>query len=299
MEFTKEQITEIGLSDEQAGKLKDVTTNHEAELKKTWDGLANTNAEKIIQGAADKVETITGIKRDPAQKLADYLTSASENYFKGQKATLQQKEAELEKKIKDGGGDATLKAQLEKVNVELDNLKKKEAQFADYEKNDYKGKLLETEQKMTAMELKVAFASIKPTFPDTVNQYEAKAKWKEFQDSVIKTHNIKLNDEGEPIAIDKTNEYKIVKLSDLVLSDKIISELTKGRQQTGLGSQEKKNIKVEGVPFEIPDKATSEERNKAIKEYLTGTLQLAVTSQEYAKKFAEFNSKLLEKTPKQ
>jgi len=299
MELTKEQITEIGLSEEQAGKLKTVTTNYEAELKQTWDGLANSNAEKIIQGAADKVETITGIKREPAQKLADYLTSASENYFKGQKSALQQKELELEKKIKEGGGDATLKAQLEKVSGELDLLKQKEAKFSDWEKNDYKGKLAETEQKMTAMELKVAFASVKPAFPDTVNQYEAKARWKEFQDSILKTHNIKLNDEGEPIAIDKTNEYKIVKLSDLVLNDKAISELTKGRQVVGLGSKEKQNIKVEGVPFEIPDKATSEERNKAIKEYLTGTLQLAVTSQEYAKKFAEYNSKLLEKTPKQ
>jgi len=298
MEFTKEQITEIGLSDEQAGKLKAVTETHEADLKKTWDGLANSNAEKIIQGAADKVETITGIKREPAQKLGDYLTSASENYFKGQKSALQQKEAELEKKIKEGGGDPALKAQLEKVSGELDNLKKKEAQFADYEKNDYKGKLLETEKNMTAMERKVAYASVKPAFPDTVNKYEADAKWKEFQESTSKTHNIKLNDEGEPVAIDKANEYKIVKLSDLVLADKTISELTKSRKVVGLGSGEKQNIKVEGVPFEIPDKATSEERNKAIKEYLTGTLQLAVTSQEYAKKFAEFNSKLLEKTPK-
>jgi hypothetical protein len=298
MELTKEQITEIGLSEEQAGKLKTVTDTHEADLKKTWDGLANSNAEKIIQGAADKVEALTGIKREPAQKLADYLTSASENYFKGQKSALQQKEADLEKKIKEGGGDPALKAQLEKVSKELDLLKQKEAQFADYEKNDYKGKLAETEQKMTAMELRVAFANVKPSFPDTVNQYEAKAKWKEFQDSVLKTHNIKLNDEGDPVAIDKTNEYKITKLSDLVANDKTISELTKGRQQTGIGSSAKQNIKVEGVPFEIPDKATSEERNKAIKEYLTGTLQLAVTSQEYAKKFAEFNSKLLEKTPK-
>lgn len=298
MEFTPEFITEIGLSEEQTTKLKEVTTTHEADLKKTWDGLANENAEKIIQGAADKVEAITGIKREPAQKLADYLSLASENYFKGQKSALQQKEQELERKIKEGGGDPVIKAQLEKVSGELDILKKKEAQFADYETNDYKGKLESTQQQMTAMELKVAFANVKPAFPDTVNQYEAKAKWKEFQDTITSTYNIKLNDEGEAMAIDKSNEYKVVKLSDLVTNDKTISELAKGRQVTGLGSGAGKNIKVDGVPFEIPDNATSEDRSKAIKEYLTGTLQLAVTSQEYAKKFSEFNTKLLEKTPK-
>ena len=298
MEFKPEIITEIGLSEEQVVKLTTVTTNHEAELKQTWDGKANENAEKIIQGAADKVESVTGIKREPAQKLGDYLSFASENFFKGQKSALEQKEAELNKKIKDGGGDATIKAQLEKVSGELDTLKQKEAKFADYETNDYKGKYEETTKKMSAMELKVAFANVKPAFPDTVNQYEAAAKWKAFQDALLTTHNIKLNDDGEAIAIDKTNEYKVSKLSDLVNADKNISELAKGRQQVGLGSNSKKNITVEGVPFEIPDNATSEERNKAIKEYLTGTLSLAITSKEYAEKFAEFNKKLLEKTPK-
>jgi len=298
MEFTTEFITEIGLSDDQAAKLKEVTTSHEAELKQAWDGKANENAEKIIQGAADRVQSITGIQREPAQKLGDYLSFASENYFKGQKSALQQKELELEKKIKEGGGDPVLKGQLEKVSGELDLLKQKEAKFSDYETNDYKSKLEATQQQMTAMELKVAFANVKPAFPDTINQYEAKAKWKDFQDVITAAYNIKLNDEGEAMAIDKTNEYKVVKLSDLVTNDKNISELAKGRQAVGLGSGSKPNIKVDGVPFEIPDNATPEERNKAIKEYLTVTLQLAATSKEYATKYSEFNTKLLEKTPK-
>ena len=148
------------------------------------------------------------------------------------------------------------------------------------------------------MELRVAFSNVKPSFPDTVNQYEAKAKWDEFQRNITTTYNIKLNEDGEAIAVDKTNEYKIVKLAELVKTDKTISELAKGRAATGLGSGQKQNTKVEGVPFEVPENATSEERTKSIKEYLTGTLNLAITSQEYAKKFAEYNAKLLEKTPK-
>jgi hypothetical protein len=298
MELTQEQIAEIGLSEEQLPKLKTLVETHVADLKKEWDGKANENAEKIIQGAADKVESLTGIKREQGQKLADYLSLAGENYFKGTKSALEQKERDLDRKLKEGGGDAALKTELEKVKNDLDILKQKEAQFADWEKNDYKGKYEETTQKMTQMELRVAFSNVKPSFPDTVNQYEAKAKWDEFQKNVTTTYNIKLNDEGEAIAVDKTNEYKIVKLADLVKTDKTISELAKGRAATGLGSGQKQNTTVEGVPFQVPENATSEERSKAIKEYLTGTLNLAVTSQDYAKKFAEYNAKLLEKTPK-
>lgn len=298
MDFLETLKAEIGLSDEQLPKLESAITNHVAELKKDWDGKANENAEKIIQGAADKVESITGIKREQGQKLGDYLSLAGENYFKGTKSALEQKERDLDKKLKEGGGDAALKAELETVKSNLDTLKQKEAQFADWEKNDYKGKYEETTQKMTQMELRVAFSNVKPSFPDTVNQYEAKAKWDEFQRNITTTYNIKLNEDGEAIAVDKTNEYKIVKLAELVKTDKTISELAKGRAATGLGSGQKQNTKVEGVPFEVPENATSEERTKSIKEYLTGTLNLAITSQEYAKKFAEYNAKLLEKTPK-
>jgi hypothetical protein len=298
MELTAEQIAEIGLSEEQLPKLKTVIETHVADLKKEWDGKANENAEKIIDGAAKSIESLTGIPRMQGQKVADYLKETSTKYFDDTKISLQRKEQELDRKLKEGGGDSALKAELEQVKQNLDTLKQKEAQFADWEKNDYKGKYEETTQKMSQMELRVAFSNVKPSFPDTVNQYEAKAKWDEFQKNVITTHNIKLNEENEAIAVDKTNEYKIVKLADLVKTDKTISELAKGRAATGLGSGQKQNTTVEGVPFEVPENATSEERTKSIKEYLTGTLNLAVTSQEYAKKFAEYNSKLLEKTPK-
>ncbi len=71
MEFTTEQITEIGLSEEQVTKVQEATATHEAELKHGWDGKANDDAEKIIQGAANKVEELTGIKREQGQKGLD------------------------------------------------------------------------------------------------------------------------------------------------------------------------------------------------------------------------------------
>lgn len=297
MEFIEALKAEIGLSDEQLPKLKEAVTNHVAELQKQWDGKANENAEKIIDGAAKSIESLTGIPRMQGQKVADYLKETSTKYFDDTKISLQKKEQELDRKLKEGGGDSALKAELEQVKTSLDTFKQKEAQFADWEKNDYKGKYEETTQKMTQMELRVAFSNVKPAFPDTVNQYESAAKWKEFQDSITTAYNIKLNEDGEAIAVDKSNEYKIVKLADLVKNDKTISELTKGRAATGLGSGQKQNTKVEGIPFEVPENATPEERTKAIREYLSNA-GILVTSTEYAKRFAEYNAKLLEKTPK-
>jgi len=216
---------------------------------------------------------------------------AGEKYLTGTKA-------ELERKIKEGGSDEALRKQFEETKQALDALKQKEAKFADYEANDYKTKYEETSQKMTAMERKVAFSNVKPAFPETVNVYEAKAKWSEFEKRITDKYEIKISDDGESIAVEKANEYKIVKLSELVKTDKEITELTKAREAKGLGSNPKVNEKVEGVPFEVPVNATSEERNKAIKDYLTGNLKLSITSQEYSSKFAELNRKLLEKNPK-
>jgi hypothetical protein len=291
MEFLETLKTEIGLTDDQLPKLTEAITGYTAGLQKQWDGKANENAERIIQGAADRVEQITGVKREIGQKLADYIAAAGEKYLTGTKA-------ELERKIAEGSTDVTLKTELERVKGELDGLKKKEAQFADWEENDYKGKYEQSSQAMTAMERKVAFSNIRPAFPESVNPYEAKAKWKEFEDKTIERYEIKISDDGEAVAVDKTNEYKIVKLSELLKADKDITELIKGREAKGLGSGTKQNVKIDGVPFDVPENATSEDRNKAIKEYLTGTLQFAITSPEYSKKFAEFNLKLLEKNPK-
>lgn len=291
MEFLETIKSEIGLTDEQLPKLTEAITSHVATLQKQWDGKANENAERIIQGAADKVESITGIKREQGQKLADYLSVAGEKYLTGTKA-------ELEKKMKEFSGDATLKAELDQVKAKLDELKQKEAKFADWEQNDYKTKFEETSQKMTAMERKVAFANIKPAFPETVNPYEARAKWGEFEKRITDKYEIRISEDGEAMAVDKTNEYKVVKLSDLLKADKEITELVKAREVKGLGSGAKGNEKIEGVPFEVPVNATPEERTKAIKDYLTNELKLSITSSEYASKFAEFNRKLLEKNPK-
>jgi hypothetical protein len=291
------KIKEIGLSDEQLTKVSEVLKTHVADLKQQWDKKANDDAEGIIQGAADKVEVLTGIKRDKGQKIADYLSVAAESYVKGSKAALETKELELETKLKNNKGDEVLKQQLQETKGKLDILLQKEAQFSEWEKEDYKGKYEQANQKLSEFKLNIAFQEVKPNFPDSVNEYEAKGRWNEFKTDILKKYNIEIGEDNEPIAIDKENQYKIFKLKELVLQNKEISELAKGREAKGLGSDPKTAISIEGVPFKVPENATAKERQASIKEYLTGTLKLSVTSSEYAKQFADLNKKILEKKP--
>lgn len=300
MEISRELAEQIQLNETQIKAIQDASNNFEAELKKNWDGKANTDAENILSDVAKKVETMTGIKKEQGVKYADYLTLASENYLKGQKADLDRLRGELEEKIKTGNGDELTKKELEKVKIELnqnkidlDKYKEKAAKFEEWEKEDYKRKYESTLQTLTATSEKIAFQSVKPSFPETVNSYEASAKWKEFIDGVKTEYRI-VEENEKYYAIDKENEHKRVLLSSLVEKDKNIQELTKGRSLTGLGSKDKTSQQknIEGIPFKIEEGATNADIAKSVKDYLTIELKMSVTSSEYAKKYAEFYNKI-------
>lgn len=140
------------------------------------------------------------------------------------------------------------------------------------------------------MKLQIAFQSVKPTFPDTVNAYEAKAKWDEFISDVKTKYTIELV-ENEAICKDKDNEYKTIKLKDLVDKDANITQMLQGRQQIGTGGKQVDVTKVDGVPFDVPKELDSEGRSKLIKEHLISK-GLNITSAEYSKQFAELNNKI-------
>ena len=76
MEFTKEHIEDIGLSEEQVTKLTAITNDNELTLQKEWGGKANENAQKIIDGAISPVIELTKIEREKGEKAADYLKKA-------------------------------------------------------------------------------------------------------------------------------------------------------------------------------------------------------------------------------
>lgn len=292
MEFITEEIQKtLGLTPEQIEGIKPLYNDHLANQKKDWDGKANENAEKIIEGAAKSIMDATGVVREQGEKVADYLKRAGGLHISTLKSEVEVAKAEYDKKIADFKGDSATKEELQKAKDELDKAKQQLAQFDSYKEKAEKYEPLENEYK--TMKLQIAFQSVKPTFPDTVNQYEAKAKWDDFVKEVQEKWTIELVD-GEAVCKDKENNYKVSKLKDLVQANEAITALLAGRKQDGMNSKEKELQKIEGVPFEVPKGADTQERTKAIREYLLKQ-GIVLTSPDYAKQFAELNKKILAK----
>ena len=162
MEFTEDQIKELGIDETQANKIAELSNTEIAELKKDWDGKANENAERIIQGAAKSTEEKTGISRDHGEKIADYLTRASGLHLEGKTNALTERQKELDEKIKNTKGDDLLKGQFEELKVKFDGLQQKEAKFSEWEKEDYKGKWEQANDKLNKQTVDIAFGSVKP-----------------------------------------------------------------------------------------------------------------------------------------
>lgn len=266
----------------------------EKEVEPVWSKKANDNAENILRDVSGRVEAISGIKREPAQKYADYLQQASELYFKGKETSLKEKELKLEKLIADGNGGEAAKAQLAEVQRKLEVLQQKEALFAEYEKENYKEKYLNLSTEVQHTKENNAFLSVKPAFSDKVNKYEAAAKWDAFIKSVKAKHTIEFDSEGNAIAIDKENKFKTSKLEELVKADKELTELVKGSKQiTGTGATSGKVVNYDGIPFELPENATTEQKTIAIRNYLTAK-GIGKLDTNYGKEFAEMMNKINE-----
>lgn len=288
MEFlTEEVIAELGITPEQLTKLNEKGNDYIADLKKDLGKTANDNAEKILEGAIAKIVETTKVTRNQGEKIADYVQRASESHLSSLKTDLETAKAEYNQKVKDFKGDEATKAELDKAKDELDKAKQ---QLADFDTIKEKAEKYETTVgELSGLKLQVAFQSVKPNFPDTVNEYEAKAKWDSFIADVKNKYTIELVD-GEAVCKDKENEYKTIKLKDLVDKDEAISLLMQGRKQEGTKTTPKDFMKVEGVPFDVPKDATSESLTKLVREYLASQ-NIAVTSKDYTTKFQEIYNK--------
>ena len=289
--LTPEQITEIGLTEEQSGKLMPLLNNTLAEKQKEFAKSANDNAEKILEGAVKEVAKLTGRQRANGEHAAAYIESAANDFLKSKQSEVDSAKLKYDDLIKAGAGDAQIKAQLEEVNKKYQELQKKEALFAEYEKEDYKSKWQQASEQLTGFKLSKAFSDVKPAKPEGLNDYEYKGRWAEFERNVKAKYNIEYDETGVALAIDKENQFKITPLTDLVKADKDISEMLKGRQQTGSGSKPAKGVTIEGVPFEVPENATPEQRVIAIRTYLASK-GIDKLSDQYAKEFAELNAKI-------
>ena len=290
MEFITEEVkTSLGLTDEQVAGITPLYNDHIAVVKNDVSKTANENAERMLHGAAVKIEESTKVQRNQGEKIADYILRANEAYNSTLKSEYEQKKAEYEQKVKDFKGDEATKAELNKAKEDLDLAKQK---LADYDVLKEKAeKYDQAEQTLSKLKLDVAFKDVKPSFPDTANSYEVAAKWDAFVQGVLDKNVIEIVD-GEAIAIDKENEHKRSKLKELVEKDEELTKLLQGRRQEGTGAKPGEKLKIEGVPFEVPKGSTSEERSKAIQEYLL-TQGIDKTSSNYATEFSKYNSLIL------
>lgn len=285
MKLSEEFIQENGLNEEQVSALSGYfKAEHEQLLGKE----VHTHVENSLSKIWGSVEERTGVQRNQGEKYADAIQRASDLYFEGQKTSLERQKNELEEKLKNFKGDDSLKAKLDEVNEQLSKYKERAALADDWEKNDYKGKYEKANEKLTSMERKIAFKDVMPQRPDTINKYEWDAKWKEWQSEILEKRNLVFDEDGNAWAVDKENEFKKDKLEDLAKQNAVLQEMLKGREQRGIGSRAK-TVKVEGLPFELPENATSSERTKAIKEYLASQ-NITQTSKEYSAKFSELNA---------
>lgn len=287
MELTAEQITELGLTDENSPKVSSFLSDQIAEAKKDFNGKANKDAENILTGASEKIRKDTSIERNQGEKMGDYITRAwdEHNVIKTKKVT--DALDEYNTKIRDFKGDKDLITKISSLEGEKDVLLKKYANFDEMKANAEKyPDLLE---KYESNKLQVAFSGVKPNFPDTVNRYEAEAKWGEFKSGILDKYTIIFDDDKWKAKL-KSNEYTIKTLSELVDSDDILSKLSEGRKQQGAGGKQIEKIEIEGVPFPVPKDVDSKTKTELIKDYLTKTVGIDPMSDSWSSEFAKYNT---------
>jgi hypothetical protein len=293
MEFTEEFIKEQGLSEEQVKGITSFTQAEFATKQKEWEGKANDNAEGIIDGAIKSIQTEFGLdlERKQGEKAAQYLTRFSSSVVSGKQSELETLKADYEEKIKGVKGSEALSKEFEKMKEEKEAILEKYADYDALKEQASKADIYSKE--LSGLKLEVAFNEVKPTFPETVNKYEAKAIWSEFKAEVLEGNTIEIV-EGVPKAIDKENHYKSVNLEELVSKNEKIQKLLEGRQQQGLNGKPVDLKTVEGVPFDVPAGADHKQITLLIRAQIAKE-GLSPTSAESAARFKELNDKITQK----
>jgi len=290
MDFlTQEIIEKAGLTEDQLATIKPLGESYIADLKKSWDGKANSDAEGILNGAATKIAEVTKVSRNQGEKIADYIVRAGNEHLSVKQTEFETAKSQYEQKLKDFKGDEATKAELDAAKTKLDAAQKRLAEVEPLVEKASKYDELAT--KYDTMKNQTAFYAVKPTFSSEANAFEVKARWQEFVDGVQAKYTIELVD-GVAMGIDKENPHRQVKLSDLVEAEESLKPLITGRQQQGSGAKAAKSTKIDGVPFEINKEATNPEKYAAIADYLVTKEGLNKISKEYSERFKELKSKI-------
>lgn len=291
MAFSQEFIENNGLSEEQVSAIQGhLDSEIVPSIKKEFEGKANENAEGILAGASKYGMSKLGVdlEREQGEKWGDYYVRISDKAFESKQKELSDKQAELDEKLANFKGGEEYKQQLDVLKSEKDELLRQVAELEPLKGLDVKYK--DASDALSSMQKEVAYANVKPSFPESTNKYEAEAKWNAWKKEVEEKYNIQLVD-GKPVAVDKENQYKTVPLKELLEGDKDISDLLKGRQQNGLGSKASNLETVEGIPFKIPTDATPEDITALVREH-TLKQHPDVASDAYQKAFTELYLKV-------
>lgn len=293
MPLTKEIAESLGLSEEQVNGVDNfMDKTYVPDLKKSWDDTANANAEKILDGAVTYAVGKTGVElqRNQGEKFGDFFNRLTDTALSKAKNDLATKQEELDKKLKEFDGGAELKGQIETLTGEKDLLLKKVAELEKLEGTDVK--LAESQKELSDLKLRVAFDSVKPVFPDTVNPYEATAKWNEFRNKVLDKNTIEIDGEGNPVAVSKENKYSQFKLKELVEGDETLSKLLQGREQGGTGGKPADFMDIKGIPFKVKKDASPEEISTQVREHLTKKFNGNALHPDFAKEFQDLYAKI-------
>ena len=291
MELPQEFIEKHGLNEDQVSAITNhVTSDYIPDLKKEWDGKASKNADGILDTVATGISKKydLDLKRDQGEKYETYIERLSDAALGKEKQSITQQKADLDEKLKNFKGSDELKGQLEAERKKIDDYQKQLAELEPLK--GLKEKYESTSGELSKLKKDMAFNNVKPTFPETANEYEVAAKWGKFIQTVEETYNIELVD-GKPVAVDKENPHKVVELKELVAADQDIQSLTEGRQQKGIGSNGKPAKSIDGVPFKVPEGADSTEKTKLVREHLA-TQGVTANSPIYSEKFKELYTKI-------
>jgi hypothetical protein len=295
-ELTEDQVKDLALSEEQLAKVVDLGKTTVATIAKSLDDKykeeANKNAEGILTGAAKLVEQKTGIARNQGEKLADYLERTGQSYFTEKETQLEKLKKEYEEKIEGVKDGAKLKLELEKYQKRVAELEPINTEYT-----ELKTKFDTIDSEYSTLKINTAFDKAMPKIPEGVNEFEKKARLDAARNEILTNFDLKFDDKGVPYAVNKSNEFDKKPLSEVLAANESIKAMIdaakKDDNKGGFGGTPKgDNVKIDGVPFEVTDKMTSEERTNAIREYLEkqGVSKISV---DYAKRFAELNSKIL------
>lgn len=301
MELQEQFITDNNLSTEQVAAINSFSSKSDSELKQGYEGKANKDAEGILTGAAAAVQKSFGLDlpRVEGEKITEYFHRIGDASVKGTLDAGNKFKSDYETKLKDFKGNDALQSEFDALKLSSDGFKQDSAELSEWKTNGYKDKADTYGKELLTLKRSLAYSGVKPTFPDTVNKYEADTKWKNFTDSIDAKYEFHLDENDKPILKDKTNELIIVRLEDLVKEDKELTDLLTATKNPGLGSKPA-NTSIEGVPFKVSNNMTSKEITQKVTDYLVNEQGIPQFSgSKFGEEFEKLYSKIKQgKTPK-